>query len=145
MPSCFHSGKSAFLKSSLGLKIFHLQLRIYGTIPISLNILFCYLKNKGDRNSFIHKKVLQEDFYNTQNSEIDELCYDSHTHICMYKHTERLRSLSGKKTKAGVNPNVWASLLTKKCNYDLKLQSKEVFWDDKNVLKLDCGDGYITL
>ena len=65
MPSCFHSGKSAFLKSFLGLKIFQLQLRIYGTIPKTLNILFCYLKNKGDRNSFIHKKVLQEDFYNT--------------------------------------------------------------------------------
>ena len=47
--------------------------------------------------------------------------------------------------KAGVNPNVWASSLTKKCNYDLKLQSKEVLWDDENVLKLDYGDGYITL
>ena len=65
MPSCFHSEKSAFLKSFLGLKISQLQLRIYGTIPKTLNILFCYLKKKGDRNSFIHKKVLQEDFYNT--------------------------------------------------------------------------------
>lgn len=66
MPSCFHSEKSAFLKSFLGLKISQLQLRIYGTIPKTLNILFCYLKKKkGDRNSFIHKKVLQEDFCNT--------------------------------------------------------------------------------